>query len=57
MIHDDDEDVEIPEAGYSFRHLRNAQALGDLQTLRDHDLTAVQIRLEGNPADAVRRLP
>jgi hypothetical protein len=56
-VHDGDEDVEIPEAGYGFRHLKNAQALGDLQTLRDHGLPAVQIRLEGDPADAVRRLP
>ena len=36
---------------------QNAQADGDLQTLRDHGLPAVQIRLEGDPADAVRRLP
>jgi transaldolase / glucose-6-phosphate isomerase len=57
FIHDGDEDVEIPEAGYGFRHLKNAQAVGDLQTLRDHGLPAVQIRLEGDPADAVRRLP
>ena len=57
LIHDGDEDVEIPEAGYGFRHLKNAQALGDLQTLRDHGLPAVQIRIEGDPADAVRRLP
>jgi transaldolase / glucose-6-phosphate isomerase len=57
LIHDGDEDVEIPEAGYGFRHLKNAQAVGDLQTLRDHGLPAVQIRLEGDPADAVRRLP
>jgi hypothetical protein len=57
LVHDGDEDVEIPEAGYGFRHLKNAQAVGDLQTLRDHGLPAVQIRLEGDPADAVRRLP
>jgi glucose-6-phosphate isomerase len=57
LIHDGDEDAEIPEAGYGFRHLKNAQAIGDLQTLRDHGLPAVQIRLEGDPADAVRRLP
>jgi transaldolase/glucose-6-phosphate isomerase len=57
FVHDGEEDVEIPEAGYGFRHLKNAQALGDLQTLRDHGLTAVQIRLEGDPAEAVRRLP
>ena len=57
LIGDGDEDVEIPEAGYGFRHLKNAQAIGDLQTLRDHGLPAVQIRLEGDPADALRRLP
>jgi len=57
LVHDGDEDVEIPEAGYGFRHLKNAQAIGDLQTLRDHGLPAVQIRLEGDPAEAVRRLP
>jgi transaldolase / glucose-6-phosphate isomerase len=56
LIHDGDEDVEIPEAGYSFGHLKNAQAVGDLLTLRDHGLPAVQVRLEGDPADAVRRL-
>jgi hypothetical protein len=56
LIHDGDEDVEIPEAGYGFRHLKNAQAIGDLATLRDHGLPAVQVRLEGDPADAVRRL-
>ncbi|MEA2331556.1 MAG: transaldolase / glucose-6-phosphate isomerase [Thermoleophilaceae bacterium] len=57
LVDDGDEDVEIPEAGYGFRHLKNAQAIGDLLTLRDHGLPAVQIRLEGDPADAVRRLP
>ena len=58
FVHDGDEDVEIPGAGYSFRHLKNAQAIGDLQTLRDHGLPAVQIRLEGDArGDAVRRLP
>jgi transaldolase / glucose-6-phosphate isomerase len=56
MVHDADEDVEIPEAGYTFGHLKNAQAVGDLQTLRDHGLPAVQVRLEGDPVEAVRRL-
>jgi transaldolase / glucose-6-phosphate isomerase len=51
-----DEDVEIPEAGYSFEHLKHAQALGDAQTLRQHGLEVVRIDLEGDPADAVRRL-
>jgi glucose-6-phosphate isomerase len=56
LIHDGDEDAEIPEAGYTFRHLKNAQAIGDLQTLRDHGLPAVQVRLEGDPAEALRAL-
>jgi transaldolase / glucose-6-phosphate isomerase len=56
LIHDGDEDVEIPDTGYTFGHLKNAQAVGDLQTLRDHGLPAVQVRLEGDPVEAVRRL-
>jgi transaldolase/glucose-6-phosphate isomerase len=50
------EDVEIPEAGYTFEHLKNAQVLGDAQTLQKHGLPAVRIDLEGDPAEAVRRL-
>jgi transaldolase/glucose-6-phosphate isomerase len=49
-----EEDVEIPDAGYSFEHLKNAQALGDAETLRNHGLEVV--RIEINSADAVRRL-
>jgi transaldolase/glucose-6-phosphate isomerase len=56
LIHDGDEDVEIPEAGYTFGHLKRAQAAGDLQTLRDHGLPAVRVRLDGDPAEALRRL-
>jgi transaldolase/glucose-6-phosphate isomerase len=56
LIHDGDDDVEIPEAGYTFGHLKNAQAIGDLLTLRDHGLPAVQVRLEGDAAAAVRSL-
>ena len=48
------EDVEIPEAGYSFGHLMNAQALGDMQTLRSHGLQVVRVEVDG--PDAVRRL-
>jgi transaldolase/glucose-6-phosphate isomerase len=56
FVHDGDEDVDIPEAGYSFGHLKNAQAIGDYQTLSGHGLPVWRIRLEGDPADAVRRL-
>jgi transaldolase/glucose-6-phosphate isomerase len=48
------EDVEIPEAGFSFEHLKNAQALGDMQTLRSHGLEVVRIEIDG--PDDVRGL-
>ena len=38
------EDIEIPEAGYTFEHLKSAQALGDMQTLRAHGLPGGQDR-------------
>ena len=56
LIHDSDEDVDIPEAGYSFKTLKNAQATGDVLTLRDHGLPAERVRLEGDPAEALRDL-
>ena len=56
LVSEGDEDAEIPEAGYTFGHLKKAQAIGDLQTLRDHGLPAVQVRLEGDLAEAVRKL-
>ncbi len=56
LLHPSSEAAEIPEAGYAFEHLKNAQAIGDLQTLRDHGLTAVQVRLDGDAAEGVREL-
>jgi transaldolase/glucose-6-phosphate isomerase len=56
LVHDGDEDVEIPGAGYTFGTLKNAQATGDLQTLRTHGLPAERIRLEGDPAEALESL-
>src|SRR5215217_1612833 len=56
LYHRAAEDVEVPEAGYSFEHLKLAQALGDAQTLRDHGLKVVRVELEGDPAQAVRDL-
>jgi hypothetical protein len=49
-----EEDVEIPEAGYSFEHLKNAQALGDAETLRNHGLEVVRVEIDS--AEEVRRL-
>ena len=56
LVHDGDEDADIPGAGYSFRTLKNAQAVGDLQTLRDRGLSAERVRLEGDPAVALQDL-
>jgi transaldolase / glucose-6-phosphate isomerase len=56
LVHDGEEDVDIPEAGYSFGHLKNAQAIGDFQTLSAHGLPVWRVRLEGDPAEAVRRM-
>src|SRR2546423_1489846 len=56
LVHDGSEDVEIPDAGYTFGTLKNAQATGDLQTLRTHGLPAERVRLEGDPASGVEAL-
>ena len=56
LIADGDEDLDIPDAEFTFGELKNAQATGDLQTLRDHGLPAERVRLEGDPAKALRQL-
>jgi len=56
LVHDGDEDVEIPGAGHSFATLKNAQAAGDLETLRARGLPAERVRLEGDPVAALRDL-
>jgi transaldolase/glucose-6-phosphate isomerase len=56
LVHDGEEDLEIPRAGYTFGTLKNAQATGDLQTLRAHGLPAERVRLEGDPAAGVEQL-
>jgi glucose-6-phosphate isomerase len=48
LLHEGAEDVEIPGAPYTFATLKEAQALGDLQTLRDLGLPAERIRLAGD---------
>jgi glucose-6-phosphate isomerase len=47
LLHDGPQDVEIPGAAYSFTTLKEAQAIGDLRTLRELGLPAERIRLEG----------
>jgi transaldolase/glucose-6-phosphate isomerase len=49
-------DAEIPGAGYSFATLIAAQAAGELQTLHNHGLSAERVELDGDPAQAVRKL-
>jgi transaldolase/glucose-6-phosphate isomerase len=56
LIHDGDEDVEVPDAGYSFDELKNGAATGDVLTLRDHGLPAERVRLRGDRVAAVREL-
>jgi len=55
LVHDADEDVEIPGQPYSFRVLKNAQAFGDLETLRSRGRAAEKLRLEGGDAAAAVR--
>ncbi|HEX4759517.1 MAG TPA: bifunctional transaldolase/phosoglucose isomerase, partial [Thermoleophilaceae bacterium] len=56
LLHDSDSDADVPEAGYTFNTLKNAQAIGDLNTLREHGLPAERVRLEGDPIEAFGRL-
>jgi transaldolase/glucose-6-phosphate isomerase len=56
LVAEPERDVDIPGADYSFGTLIAAQSAGDLQTLRDHGLPAERVKLEGDPASAVRAL-
>jgi transaldolase/glucose-6-phosphate isomerase len=57
LVHDSSEDLDVPGKPYTFRTLINAQADGDLQTLRDHGRPAVRVRLPaGDLAGAITRL-
>jgi hypothetical protein len=56
LVDEPREDLEIPGQSYSFGKLIAAQAAGDLQTLRGHGLAAERVKLEGDPALAVRQL-
>ena len=56
LLHDGEDDVPVPDEDFTFKQLKNAQADGDLLTLRDHGLPAERVRLDGDPAAAVREL-
>jgi hypothetical protein len=46
----------VPDAGYTFGTLKNAAAIGDINTLRDHGLPAERVHLGGDPVAALRAL-
>jgi hypothetical protein len=57
LVHDSEPDVEIPGESHGFTRLKHAQAIGDLTTLRGHDLPAERVTLQGeDPAAALRSL-
>ena len=56
LVHDAARDADVAGRPFSFEQLKRAQAVGDFRTLRGHDLPAQRIRLEGDPAVAIRTL-
>ncbi len=57
LLWDGPEDVEIPGQPYTFTTLKNAEAIGDFETLRSLGLPAERVRLAGaDPAAALREL-
>jgi transaldolase/glucose-6-phosphate isomerase len=57
LLHDAPEDVDIPAAPYTFTTLKNAEAIGDFDTLRELGLPAERVRLHGDdPVSALRAL-
>ena len=56
LVHDGPEDVPIPDSSISFKTLKHAQAIGDLQALQEHGRPVVRLELSGDPAQAVQGL-
>src|SRR5260370_27439381 len=56
LIHDGRSDVDIPGAPYTFTTLKNAEAVGDLYTLRELGLPAERVRLQGDDAAGALRV-
>jgi RpiB/LacA/LacB family sugar-phosphate isomerase len=53
---EDREDLPIPGAGYGFSTLKSAQALGDLQSLRDGARRVIRLHLTGKQSQALPQL-
>jgi len=56
LVHDGDEDLSIPGRDFTFGELKNAQATGDFNALRAAGRPVARLRLEGDPAAALRAL-
>jgi glucose-6-phosphate isomerase/transaldolase/glucose-6-phosphate isomerase len=56
FVHDGDADLAIPGESFSFKTLKHAQAIGDVQALQQHGRPVVRLELVGDPAQAVREL-
>ncbi|HXP37503.1 MAG TPA: hypothetical protein VN817_07040, partial [Solirubrobacteraceae bacterium] len=52
LLFDGPQDVSIPGAAYGFQTLKNAEALGDFETLREVGLPAERVQLRGASAAA-----
>jgi hypothetical protein len=55
LVHDSSPDVPVPDAAYTFTTLKNAQAIGDLSTLRELGVPAERLRLAGEDSPAAVR--
>jgi transaldolase/glucose-6-phosphate isomerase len=53
---DDREDLAIPGAGYGFSTLKSAEALGDLQSLRDGARRVIRLHLTGKQSQTLQQL-
>jgi excinuclease UvrABC nuclease subunit len=53
---DDREDLAIPGSGYGFSTLKAAQALGDLQSLRDAARRVIRLHLNGKQSQGLQQL-
>jgi glucose-6-phosphate isomerase/transaldolase/glucose-6-phosphate isomerase len=56
LVHDAGPDVAIPDEDFSFRTLKHAQAIGDIQALKSHGRPVVRLQLGGDGAEAIRSL-
>ena len=53
---EDAEDANIPGAGFGFSALKSAQALGDLEALRERGRRVIRIHLKGKPGPSLDKL-